>query len=81
MKLVKNLKGSGLRICTDLPPELNTKRAKLLAKMKDLKASYLFSRLKQAGALLRLEHRNNDNEYWSEIFISDDDESVLINNT
>ena len=81
MKLVKNLKGSGFRICTDLPPELNTKQAKLLAKMKDLKASYQSIQLKQAGALLQLEHRNNNNEYWSEIFISDDDESVLINNT
>lgn len=81
MKLIKKLKGFGLRISTDLPPELNTKRAKLLAKMKDLKASYQFIRLKQAGASLRLEHRNNDNEYWSEIFISDNDESVLINNT
>ena len=77
MKLVKNLKGSGLRICTDLPPELNTKRVKLLAQMKDLKASYQFIRLKQADASLRLEHRNNEQE----IFISDDDESVLINNT
>ncbi|XP_065568937.1 uncharacterized protein LOC136032597 [Artemia franciscana] len=39
MKSVGKLKGSALRICTDLPPTLNAIRAQLLAKAKALKDS------------------------------------------
>ena len=35
---VGKLKGSGMRICTDLPPSLNALRNQLLAKARDLKA-------------------------------------------
>ena len=38
---VGKLKGSGMRICTDLPPSLNALRNELLAKARDLKAQQI----------------------------------------
>jgi len=66
LKSVGKLKGSGMRICTDLPPELNARRNLLLAKAKEIRESksFAFVRLKQNGSSLKLEVRNASNDQW-----------------
>ena len=63
---VGKLKGSGMRICTDLPPSLNALRNELLAKARDLKAQQIskFTRVKQSGARLLLQTRNDITGPW-----------------
>ena len=69
MKSVGKLKGSALRICTDLPPTLNAIRAQLLAKAKALKDSkkYTYIQLRQIGTVCKLEYCNTSNEQWLDI--------------
>ncbi|KAK2718183.1 hypothetical protein QYM36_005486 [Artemia franciscana] len=66
LKSVGKLKGSGMRICTDLPPELNARRNLLLAKTKEIRESksFAFVRLKQNSSSLKLEVRNASNDQW-----------------
>ena len=70
MKSVGKLKGSALRIYTDLVPNLNAFRAQLLAKAKALKDSekYTYEQVRQIGTV---EYRNASNEQWSDIDDSD----------
>ena len=46
---VGKLKGSGMRVCTDMPPSLNALRNELLSKARDLKAQQIskLTRVKQ----------------------------------
>ena len=54
---VNKLKGSGIRICSDLPPKLNFLWNELLSKGKEMRDSGLvhLARIKQKGSKLSLE--------------------------
>ncbi|KAK2723022.1 hypothetical protein QYM36_003272 [Artemia franciscana] len=63
---ISKLKGTGFRICTDLPTKLNTVRNGLLAKGKELRdnGSVQFTRLKQKGAKLWFEYKSDSESQW-----------------
>jgi len=66
---VRKLKGSGIRVCTDLPPKLNAIRNELLAKAKDLRESdsAKFTRVKQKGSKLWLESKSTASSPWERV--------------
>ena len=63
---VSTLKGRGMRICTDLPSSLPGLLNEVLAKTRDLKAQQIskFTRVKQSGARLLLQTRNDITGQW-----------------
>ena len=66
---VNKLKGSGIRICTDLPPKLNFLRNELLSKGKDMRdsGSVHLTRIKQKGSKLWLECKKSPSSQWVKI--------------
>lgn len=66
MQNVSKLKGSGIRICTDLPPALNTLRTGFLTKAKEMKESGMIiaSRVKNKGTHVWLEIKKNGSVIW-----------------
>ena len=66
---VRKLKGSGIRVCTDLPPKLNATRNELLAKAKDLRESDFakFTRVKQKCSKLWLESKSKASSPWERV--------------
>ena len=66
---VNKLKGSGIRICSDLPPKLNFLRNELLSKGKEMRdsGSVHLTRIKQKGSKLSLECKKSPSSQWIKI--------------
>lgn len=64
---ISKLKGTGVRICTDLPPKLNSIRNELLTKGKEMRenGSAQLTRVKQKGAKLWLEYKSDSESQWA----------------
>lgn len=64
---ISKLKGTGVRICTDLPPKLNSIRNELLTKGKEMRenGSAQLTRVKQKGAKLWLEYKSDSDSQWA----------------
>lgn len=64
---ISKLKGTGVRICTDLPPKLNSIRNELLSKGKEMRenGSAQLTRVKQKGAKLWLEYKSDSESQWA----------------
>ena len=64
---ISKLKGTGVRICTDLPPKLNSIRNDLLSKGKEMRenGSAQLTRVKQKGAKLWLEYKSDSHSQWA----------------
>ena len=66
---VNKLKGSGIRICSDLPPKLNFLWNELLSKGKDMRdsGSVHYTCIKQKGSKLSLECKKSPSSQWVKI--------------
>ena len=64
---ISKLKGTGVRICTDLPPKLNSIRNELLTKGKEMRenGSAQLTRVKQKGTKLWLEYKSDSDSQWA----------------
>lgn len=64
---ISKLKGTGVRICTDLPPKLNSIRNELLSKGKEMRenGSAQLRQVTQKGAKLWLEYKSDSESQWA----------------